>query len=127
ISLAWGTERSFTRRPTHGVGRSVCTGALSTWSAQADTDNAPYIYGLHMENGDQIGFQLGDLIFTDYITEDLFTDNRTVAGTWTLTIGDGAADEDPTVMGWNRLGQLANVISVLSKDVGMEADFFGLF
>ncbi|MEV3975295.1 hypothetical protein AB0K68_45435, partial [Streptomyces sp. NPDC050698] len=80
-----------------------------------------------MENGDQIGFQLGDLIFTDYITEDLFTDNRTVAGTWTLTIGDGAADEDPTVMGWNRLGQLANVISVLSKDVGMEADFFGLF
>lgn len=90
-------------------------------------DNAPYIYGLHMENGDQIGFQLGDLIFTDYITEDLFTDNRTVAGTWTLTIGDGAADEDPTVMGWNRLGQLANVISVLSKDVGMEADFFGLF
>lgn len=35
ISLAWGTERSFARRPTHGVGRSVCAGTLSTWSAQA--------------------------------------------------------------------------------------------
>jgi len=37
-SLAWGTERSFARRPAHGVGRSVCAGTLSTWSVHADAD-----------------------------------------------------------------------------------------
>ncbi|MFI5434498.1 phage tail protein [Rhodococcus baikonurensis] len=90
-------------------------------------DNAPYIIGVHLDTADQIGFQLGELIFTDFVTEKLFTDTRTVAATWELTIGDGAADEDPVVKGWGRMGELANIVSILSKDVGMEADFFGLF
>lgn len=33
-----GAERSFGRCSTHVIGRSVCTGTLSTWSAQADAD-----------------------------------------------------------------------------------------
>lgn len=90
-------------------------------------DRAPFIFGLHMGIGDQIGFEVGDLLFTDYITEAVFRDDRKTASAWTLTIGDGSDEEDSLVKNWNRLGQVMQVVSTLSKDVGMEADFFGLF
>lgn len=90
-------------------------------------DCQPYIFGLHYKVGQQIGFNLDSLIFADYVEEAVHTDDRQSGGRFELTIGDGADEEDPTVKGWNRLGQIAQVISVLAKDVGMEADFFGLF
>lgn len=92
-------------------------------------DNAPYIYGRlgHFVVGDQIGFQLGELIFTDYVTEATFTDDRQTAAQWTLTIGDGADEEDSVVKAWRRMKDMSQVIATLSKDVGMEADLFGIF
>ncbi len=90
-------------------------------------DREPYIYGLHMRKGQQIGFALADLIFVDYISEATFRDTRTEPSHWELTIGDGAADESPIVKGWARMGQLAQIVATLSKDVGMEADFLGIF
>ncbi len=90
-------------------------------------DFAPYIYGKDFRVGQQIGFALEQLLFTDYVTEAVHTDDRQTAARWTLTVGDGAKELHPVVRGWNRTKQLTQIVSVLSKDVGMEADFFGLF
>lgn len=90
-------------------------------------DCQPYIYGLHYKVGQQIGFALDDLIFMDYVEECTHTDDRQNAARLELVIGDGSDEEDPTVKGWSRMGQIAQVVSTLAKDVGMEADFFGLF
>lgn len=90
-------------------------------------DGEPYIYGLHYRVGQQIGFNLDTLIFMDYVEEATHTDDRQGATRWELVIGDGSDEEDPVVKGWGRMGQMAQIIATLSKDVGMEADFFGLF
>lgn len=90
-------------------------------------DCEPYIYGLHYKVGQQIGFNLDELIFTDYVDEATFTDDRQNASRLELVIGDGTDEQDPIVKGWGRMAQMAQVISTLSKDVGMEADFFGIF
>ncbi|MFH5209277.1 phage tail protein [Antrihabitans sp. NCIMB 15449] len=90
-------------------------------------DFAPYVYGRDMEVGDAIGFRLENQIFVDYITDAVYTDNRTDPSFWTFDVGSGADEEDPVVKSWSRLGQIAQAVSVASKDVGMDADFFGLF
>ena len=122
-----GSEKAFT-----------LDGVMASQQGQFDTrgytshkatieDNAPYTYGRHMQVGSQIGFVVGDLIFTDYISEATYTDTRTSAASWQLTVGNGSDEEDSVTKGWNRKGQLAQVVATLSKDVGMEADWFGLF
>ena len=122
-----GSEKAFTIDGQMAKRQGVWDTRGYTSKKATIEDQSPYIFGLHFEVGDQIGFKLGDLVFTDYVTEATFTDNRTTASTWTLTVGDGSDEEDPVVKGWNRMGQLAQIVATLSKDVGMEADWFGLF
>lgn len=85
-------------------------------------DGRPYTLGKDFGLGDQIGFQLGDQIFTDYVTEMSFTDNRQDGARWELTIGDGSDEEDSVVKAWGRLGALANVVKELATDVGADLD-----
>lgn len=90
-------------------------------------DFAPYVFGRDMEGGDPIGFRLSDKLFVDYITDATYTDNREDPSFWVLNVGSGADEEDPVVKGWSRMGRIMQAVAVLSKDVGMDSDFFGLF
>ncbi|WP_306365433.1 phage tail protein [Nocardia sp. CC227C] len=87
-------------------------------------DNAPYILGPRADFwlGDQIGFQVGDLLFVDYVTEATFTDDRTTPGRWEIVVGDGADEEDSVVKAWQRLGTVANAIKQIFMDVGADLD-----
>lgn len=87
-------------------------------------DNAPYILGPNADFwiGDQIGFQLGELLFVDYVTQATFTDDRQTPGRWEITIGDGADEEDSVVKAWSRLSTAAGVIKQLFMDVGADLD-----
>ncbi|NKS29206.1 phage tail protein [Rhodococcus hoagii] len=86
-------------------------------------DNAPYIFGLHMEVGDIVGFELGGSIYTDYISAATFRDDRKTRATWTLTIGDGSDDEDPIARAHRKLGDLLSIVKEVSLDTGVD---FGL-
>ncbi|WP_043647179.1 Gp37-like protein [Nocardia thailandica] len=85
-------------------------------------DNAPYLLGRDFGLGDQIGFAMGQLVFTDYVTELTFTDNRETAAVWQITVGDGSDEEDSVVKAWQRLGRFASAIKDLSTDVGADLD-----
>ncbi|SNY83980.1 hypothetical protein SAMN04244553_3584 [Nocardia amikacinitolerans] len=85
-------------------------------------DGAPYLIGKDFTLGDQIGFQVGDQLFTDYVTDMTFTDDRERGARWELTIGDGADEEDSVVKGWDRMAQFAQAIRVLATDVGADLD-----
>ncbi|WP_067573707.1 Gp37-like protein [Nocardia acidivorans] len=85
-------------------------------------DGSPYTFGKDFEVGDQIGFQVADQLFVDYVTEATFTDDRGAAARWELVIGDGSDEEDPVVKAWGRLGTLAQIVKTLSTDVGADLD-----
>ncbi|MGV9676209.1 Gp37-like protein [Nocardia sp. NPDC003482] len=85
-------------------------------------DNAPYILGQDFGLGDQIGFALGELVFTDYVTELSFTDDRETAAKWQITVGDGSDEEDSMVKAWQRLGRVARAVKDLATDVGADLD-----
>ncbi|WP_228805654.1 phage tail protein [Nocardia higoensis] len=85
-------------------------------------DNAPYLLGRDFGLGDQIGFAMGQLIFTDYVTELTFTDDRETPATWQITVGDGSDEEDAVVKAWQRLGRVAAAIKDLATDVGADLD-----
>lgn len=85
-------------------------------------DHAPYTLGKDYELGDQIGFVLGGYVFTDYVTELTFIDNRQTAAQWEITVGDGTDEEDSIVKAWQRLARVAHSIKDLSTDVGADLD-----
>ncbi|MBF6213780.1 phage tail protein [Nocardia puris] len=85
-------------------------------------DGAPYTLGKDFGLGDQIGFQLGDQIFTDYVTELAFSDDRQKGARWEVTVGDGADEEDSTVKAWKRMSEFAQAIRTLFTDVGADLD-----
>ncbi|WP_029925506.1 hypothetical protein [Nocardia otitidiscaviarum] len=87
-------------------------------------DNAPYILGPNADFwiGDQIGFQVGDQLFVDYVTEAIFTDDRTTPGRWEIVVGDGSDEEDSVVKGWQRMGTIAAAVKQLFMDVGADLD-----
>ncbi|MFE3057629.1 phage tail protein [Nocardia sp. NPDC059239] len=85
-------------------------------------DGSPYTIGKDLTLGDQAGFEVGGQLFVDYVTEMQFTDDRTTAARWELTIGDGSDEEDPVVKAWGRLGALAQIVKTLSTDVGADLD-----
>ncbi|MFI5781099.1 phage tail protein [Nocardia sp. NPDC051570] len=85
-------------------------------------DNAPYILGQDFGLGDQIGFAMDQLVFTDYVTELTFTDDRETAARWQITVGDGSDEEDSIVKAWQRLGRVARAVKDLSTDVGADLD-----
>nr|WP_246598258.1 phage tail protein [Nocardia tengchongensis] len=85
-------------------------------------DNAPYLLGRDFGLGDQIGFAVGQAVFTDYVTELTFTDDRQTPAVWQITVGDGSDEEDSVVKAWQRLGRFAAAIKDLSTDVGADLD-----
>ncbi|MCM6777277.1 phage tail protein [Nocardia sp. CDC159] len=85
-------------------------------------DNAPYVLGRDFQLGDQIGFALDDKIFTDYVTELTFTDDRETAARWQIVVGDGSDEEDSIVKAWQRLGRVAAAVKDLATDVGADLD-----
>ncbi|MFB7720741.1 phage tail protein [Nocardia sp. NPDC056100] len=85
-------------------------------------DNAPYLLGRDFGLGDQIGFAVGDHVFTDYVTELTFHDDRETPSKWAITVGDGSDEEDSIVKAWQRLGRFAHAIKDLSTDVGADLD-----
>ncbi|WP_228565896.1 phage tail protein [Nocardia sp. SYP-A9097] len=85
-------------------------------------DNAPYLLGRDFGLGDQIGFAVGEHVFTDYVTELTFHDDRETACKWQITVGDGSDEEDSIVKAWQRLGRFAHAIKDLSTDVGADLD-----
>ncbi|GAB2525500.1 Gp37-like protein [Nocardia heshunensis] len=85
-------------------------------------DNAPYLLGRDFGLGDQIGFAVGEHVFTDYVTELTFTDDRQTPSVWQITVGDGSDEEDSVVKAWQRLGRVAAAIKDLSTDVGADLD-----
>ncbi|MEV0294535.1 phage tail protein [Nocardia sp. NPDC050710] len=85
-------------------------------------DNAPYILGKDYELGDQIGFALGKQVFTDFVTELTFTDDRESSAKWQIVVGDGADEEDSMIKAWQRLGRVASAIKDLATDVGADLD-----
>lgn len=87
-----------------------------------DPYGAPYSFGRDYTLGDQIGFQLGEKLFTDHVTEVSFHDDRAVAARLELTIGDGADEQDALVKAWGRMGQLAGAITQIFSDVGADLD-----
>ncbi|TQM29864.1 phage tail protein [Nocardia bhagyanarayanae] len=85
-------------------------------------DNAPYLLGRDFGLGDQIGFALGEHIFTDFVTELTFTDDRESSARWQIVVGDGADEEDSIVKAWQRLGRVAAAVKDLATDVGADLD-----
>ncbi|MEU8895493.1 phage tail protein [Nocardia sp. NPDC048505] len=85
-------------------------------------DNAPYLLGQDFGLGDQIGFAVGQHVFTDYVTELTFTDDREVPAVWQITVGDGSDEEDSMVKAWQRLGRVAAALKDLATDVGADLD-----
>lgn len=85
-------------------------------------DGAPYLIGRDFELGDQIGFQLGDAVFTDHVTQMTFRDDRETGARWELTIGDGGDEDDTVTKAWNRLSKLASAVQSLATDVGADLD-----
>ncbi len=86
-------------------------------------DGAPYLPGKDYDIGHQIGFEIGNgQIFSDYVTEMTYTDDRQGGGRWDIKIGDGSDEEDTLVKAWDRLGALATIVKSLSTDVGADLD-----
>lgn len=85
-------------------------------------DNAPYLLGRDFGLGDQIGFAMGKNVFTDYVTQLNFKDDRQTSAQWQITVGDGSDEEDSVVKAWYRLGRFAAAIKDLSTDVGADLD-----
>ncbi|WP_067819486.1 phage tail protein [Nocardia inohanensis] len=85
-------------------------------------DGAPYILGKDFQLGDQIGFAIDKHVFTDYVTELTFVDDREKSATWQITVGDGADEEDSIVKAWQRLARVASAVKDLSTDVGADLD-----
>ncbi len=88
-----------------------------------DPLGGPYTFGKDFDLGHQIGFQLGDdLLYTDYVDEATYTDDRATAARLELVIGDGSDEEDSLVKAWGRLGALAAAVKQYSTDVGADLD-----
>lgn len=128
-SFVTGSEKAFTLDGLMALRQGLWDSRGYTSHKVTVEDNAPFIVGLHFGPMDQLGFRIGEYIFTDYVSELLYKESREIAGVWTITIGDGADEEDPLTRAWGRLGQVMNTISIVTKDVGGDsgADFFGLF
>lgn len=85
-------------------------------------DGAPYIFGKHFDIGDMVGFEIDGVVYTDYITEATFTDDRTTSSTWTLVVGDGADEEDPVAKSYRKFTGLLSIVKQMGLDVGADLD-----
>ena len=88
-------------------------------------DGKPYIFGGpgrggHFEIGDLVGFEINDKIYTDYVTAATFRDDRTTRATWTITIGDGSDEEDPTSKSHRKIASLFGIAKDIALDTGSD-------
>lgn len=118
-----GSDKAFTLDGVMaGIQGLWDTRAYTSKKVSVDAYGAPYHFGKDYVVGDMVGFQMGDQIFTDYVTEVTFHDDRETAARLELTIGDGADEEDSLTKAWNRMGQFANALNELFSDVGADLD-----
>lgn len=106
-----------------GLGGLHQTRGYTSKKVSVDPLGGSYVFGRDYDLGHQIGFQVGaDLLFTDYVDEATFTDDRTTAADLALVIGDGSDEEDSLVKAWDQMGSLAAAIKQLFTDVGADLD-----
>ncbi|WP_280410684.1 phage tail protein [Nocardia asiatica] len=98
------------------------TRGYTSQKVSVDPLAGPYTFGQDYDIGHQVGFRLGEQIFTDFVEEATWTDDRTTALRLELVIGDGSDEEDATVAAWNRMGVLAGAVKQLFTDVGADLD-----
>lgn len=92
-----------------------------------DAVSAPYTFGEapkggHYDIGDQITFEIDNWLYTDYVTEATFVDDRSTASKWEIVIGDGADEESELMHAHRQLSRLASIVKRLSLDVGASLD-----
>ncbi|WP_306358855.1 MULTISPECIES: phage tail protein [unclassified Nocardia] len=118
-----GSDKAFTLAGVvAGVDGLHKTRGYTSKKVSIDPYGAPYRFGKDYELGDQIGFELGDKLFTDFVTEVTFVDTRDVAARLELVIGDGSDEEDTLVKAWGRMGSITGALTDLFSDVGADLD-----
>lgn len=118
-----GSDKAFTLNGVvAGLQGLHDTRGYTSKKVSVDAYGAPYLFGKDYDLGDQIGFQLEDMIFTDFVTEAHFHDDRETSARLELTIGDGADEESTEVKAWGRLNQIGNALTQIFSDVGADLD-----
>ncbi|QDF15392.1 minor tail protein [Gordonia phage Mollymur] len=83
-------------------------------------DANPYIFGVDYNIGHLVGYELDGTIWTDYVTEATFRDNREERAFWEITIGDGADEEGEGVRAQRKIAGLFSIAKDLATDVGAD-------
>ncbi|QIG58696.1 minor tail protein [Gordonia phage DatBoi] len=83
-------------------------------------DAAPYVFGKDYDIGHLVGYELDDVIWTDYVTEATFHDNREERAFWDITIGDGSDEESGSVRAHRKISGLFSIAKDLATDVGAD-------
>nr|WP_296763795.1 phage tail protein [Rhodococcus sp. (in: high G+C Gram-positive bacteria)] len=88
-------------------------------------DGAPYFFGSpesggHFEIGDVVGFEINGRIFTDYVTQATFKDNRSTRATWTIVIGDGSDEESDGQRAHRKISALFGIAKEIALDTGVD-------
>lgn len=83
-------------------------------------DANPYIFGVDYGIGHLVGYELDGVIWTDYVTEATFSDNREERAFWDITIGDGSDEESDGVRAHRKISGLFSIAKDLASDVGAD-------
>ncbi|ANA86205.1 minor tail protein [Gordonia phage Lozinak] len=83
-------------------------------------DAAPFVFGVDVQIGEIVGFELDKTIWTDYLTKATFRDSRDERSHWELQIGDGSAEEADGVKAHRKLASVFGMIKDLATDTGAD-------
>lgn len=82
-------------------------------------DGAPLLFGRDVKIGEIVGYELDQIIWTDYLTKAVFRDSRKERAQWELTIGDGSAEESSGTKAFRKLGDVYRMVQDLATDSGV--------
>ena len=83
-------------------------------------DASPYVFGRDYGIGHIVGYQLGEAIWTDYVSEAVYRDNREERSTWTVTIGDGSDEESDGQRAHRKIAALFGIAKDIATDAGQD-------
>ncbi|AOE43720.1 minor tail protein [Gordonia phage Bantam] len=83
-------------------------------------DASPYVFGTDYDIGHLVGYELDGVIWTDYVTEATFRDDREERAFWDITIGDGSDEESGSVRAHRKISGLFSIAKDLATDVGAD-------
>ena len=81
-------------------------------------DAAPYVFGRDYDIGHLVGYELNQIIWTDYVSSAVFRDSREERASWEITIGDGSDEEDGATRAQRKIGSLFSLIKDVGTDIG---------